>query len=128
MATHNASFILHLRDEQGPTETARLSAGLASALSRTRVVEASLATRPSSPGERADMVPILGQIVVAFVGGGAASALVNVLSGWLHRTTTSVEITAADGRSIKITGSDLVPERVEPLVRSLERFMSPPLV
>jgi hypothetical protein len=118
---------LRLDDHAGPAAIARATSELAAALSRTRVIDARVDTRETEPGERADSVPVVGQILLSLAG-AAATALVNVISGWLHRTTTSVEISTADGRSVKITGSDLSPERLEELLGIVRGFSAPPII
>lgn len=107
-----------------PHETANLTFRLAEELSNTGTIQASIATRPGTEGERGADVPLWGQLALTFVGGGAASTLLNVLAAWIpKRSDQTIEFKDGRGREFKITGADLTPEKLGAILQTLDQFV-----
>jgi len=118
-----STFKLHVRHEAGPAEAARVSARVASELSRPGSIRAAAETRPAEPGERGIDIPLAGQLALTFLSGGAASALINVLAAWLPKTgDTKVDLVLPDGASLTLAGPDLTPQKAAEYVEALRKF------
>lgn len=114
---------LLVHHEAGPEEAARLAAALSAAAERTATLAIRPDTRPPREGERAVEIPMAGQLVLTFLGGGAASAIINLLAAWLSRGgKTTVELKLPGGRSLFLAGPDLTPERLREYVETLREY------
>lgn len=117
---------LHVQHESGPAEAARLAARVAEAANRPGSIRAEAETRPAAPGERAIDVPLAGQLALTFLGGGAATALINVIAAWLPRGgDTKVDLVLPDGGSLTLSGADMTPKKVAEYVEALRKFEPP---
>jgi hypothetical protein len=69
---------------------------------------------------------MLGQIVLTFLTGGAATALIACLKTYLERDRSlSVSVKGADGKEIKIDGKRLSAKDADMLVKSLGEAAKP---
>lgn len=77
-------------------------------LRRLGELEATAASRPVRPGERAIEVPIIGQILLSFISAGAAKALIDCLKAYLARDRRmSFVIKEPGGRELSVTAENV---------------------
>lgn len=118
-----STVTLHLQHEGGPAEAARLADRIAGEINRPGSIRAVPGTRPAKSGERGVDIPLAGQLALTFLSGGAASALINVLTAWLPRGgDTKVDLVLADGGSLTLSGANMTPEKVAEYVEALRKF------
>jgi hypothetical protein len=84
-------------------------------------VEVGQVTRPPRAGEKADAVPILGQLVLAFLSSGAAKALLDCLRPYFERDRTmTISVEQEGGSKVIITGKDLRTAKAAELLRTIQ--------
>jgi hypothetical protein len=111
---------LTLQSDRRPEQLADLTRALARDLARERALEAREATRPAELGERASGVELLGQLVLTFLTGGAAKALLDGLRPYFERDRSLVvALKTRDGTELRIEGKDLRPDRVAEITEAL---------
>ncbi|HEX8830402.1 MAG TPA: hypothetical protein VF705_04510 [Longimicrobium sp.] len=114
---------LQLFHAAGEGEAARLTSRLAEELSRPGNIRAEAQVRPARPGERAADVPLLGQLALTFLGGGAATALINIIGAWLPRKSeTKIVLKLADGTELSLSGTDLTPTQTSAYIKALQKY------
>ena len=113
---------LSIHSEGSPSRAARLTRELQRDLRRQSALRVRPVTRPARSGERAVGVELIGQLAVAFLGGGGAGvALINCLKTYLERDRSlRFKLTRPDGQVIELEGSDLSPDLVQRVIRNLE--------
>lgn len=115
---------LQLVSEIRPDRLAETARHLALELDRQPALTAGLLPAPSTPGERGGD-GMLFQLLLTFLTGGAAKALLDTLARYFENDSTlSVHIKAVDGSEIKIEGSDLRPENVVEMIHTLQSLNS----
>lgn len=103
-----------------------MAAQMTEELNRPGIIRVVPETRPGARGERAMDVPLAGQLLLTFLSGGAATALINVLAAWLPRGgDTRVELELPDGRSITLKGPGMTPEKVGEFMEAVRKFEPP---
>jgi ferric-dicitrate binding protein FerR (iron transport regulator) len=118
-----STLSLRIQHEAGPAEAARLADRVAAEINRPGSIRAAAETRPAQPGERALDVPLVGQLALTFLSGGAAAALINTLAAWLPRGgDTKVDLVLADGTSLTLAGRDMTPKKTAEYVEALRKF------
>jgi len=111
---------LTLESQRGPERLADFTREISAELGRQPELDVREATTPSAPGERSAGAILIGQLVVKFVLGGAAKALIDSLLPYFERDRSLViALKTSDGFELKIEGKDLRPEKVGEIIQAL---------
>lgn len=90
-----------------------ITRNLCNTLNRETDVEAKQAESNGSTGYKGDPITI-GAIILAFLTGGAASSMFNVLQAYLERAPSlEMEFQHPDGKKLTIRAKDVDPEQIE---------------
>jgi hypothetical protein len=83
-------------------------------------IQAEESYHQGSPGTRGDALSV-GQLVLAFLTGGAATALIECLRAYLTRDDTlSIDLSTNDGKKITINSKNVSSADTEKVIRSLQ--------
>lgn len=119
------SFTLQLAANLEPSRFASLSRDLRSALVQHGSIQATNPIRAPQPSERSAAIPVLQQLLVNFMGGGALKVVVQCLQAFITRESSlSYEITRQDGRTLKLTAKNFSPGSIDQVAKTLTVFLA----
>jgi hypothetical protein len=89
-------------------------------------LDAVTVTRSPQPGEKPVDVALLGQIVLTFLSGGAATALIGCLKGYIDRDRSlRVRFKSKDGTELELEGRHFEAASVDETINALRRLARP---
>jgi hypothetical protein len=115
---------MSINSSRTTAQTETLRRELVVDLQRSGSITAENLSRASADGERGD-VALVGQIVLAFLSGGAAAALLKCLKAYIERDDSmTVRLKRTDGIELEVAGKHLTPEKVKETLNCINRFIS----
>lgn len=111
-------LLLEVESGQGPAHVASMTRDIRDTLQNQIGLRTDPVTRPANAGERSAEVEVLGQLAIAFLGGGGAgSALVGCLRSYLARDRSAAfRLRRPDGLEVELAGPDLDPGLIHRLL------------
>ena len=119
-------ILLTLESDRSLDQVADLSRQLANDLRGQFDLTAEPVTRSSAPGEKSVDVPLLGQLAITFLSGGAAVALINCLKAYIERDRSlRFKLKREDGTELELEAKDVKGATVDQTLEALHRFVGP---
>jgi hypothetical protein len=97
---------------------------LCSTINRETDITAILAEETAEPGSRADLSTVLGTVILPFLTGGGAVALINVLKSYVDRgTEINFKLERKDGKKLELTSKNLKQDQTDQLLSAINKFL-----
>jgi len=124
MTTQTAALIIS-SSETDPHNLQEITRDLCKTINRETDIEAAIPESPGVAGSKGDAITI-GTIVLGFITGGGAVALINVLKAYIDRGNQLEMKFEMDGRSLTINAKNVDSEEIDRTFEKAQEFFSQP--